>query len=322
MRYHPLQTTLPALLLSLVAIVISSSVTTAQGPMRETGSVQGVVATALNGQSYNISGASLKLKQEVQVSATSSSDAGEYEFTQLAPGEYTLEVSVEGFKTTSEPITVCPGVISVENVMMEVEDVTASVTVAASVQGVQTTETTSTNTIKQKTLQILPLQNEQLVDALTMVPGVVRGPDGQLDVVSGVFLPVAAQSQKVKSLTAIEKGHGVVISPIDEREVTSALVVLRENGTVLLALFSDIQLQADGTWSVSAASPQEIDLKITGGAIGGEVTGSGKLLLTEDLKSFKQITIEAQTCCGSAITVSVTFVADAAEQPDKDRSSL
>jgi hypothetical protein len=258
MRYHPLQTTLPALLLSLAAIVISSSVTTAQGLMRETGSVQGLVATApLNGQPYNISGASLKLKQAVQVSATSS-----------------------------------------------------------------TTETASTNTVKLKTLQILPMQNEQLLDALTMVPGVVRGPDGQLDVVSGVFLPVAAPSQKVKSLTAIEKGHGVVISPLDEREVTSALVVLRENGTVLLTLFSDIQLQADGTWSVSAASPQEIDLKITGGAIGGEVTGSGKLLLSDDLKSFKQITIKAQTCCGSAITVTVTFVADAAEQPDKDRSSI
>jgi hypothetical protein len=91
---------------------------------------------------------------------------------------------------------------------------------------------------------------------------------------------------------------------------------------VLLTLFSDIQLQADGTRSVSAASPQEIDLKITGGAIGGEVTGSGKLLLSDDLKSFKQITIKAQTCCGSAITVTVTFVADAAEQPDKDRSSI
>jgi hypothetical protein len=197
MRYHPLQTTLPALLLSLAAIVISSSVTTAQGLMRETGSVQGLVATApLNGQPYNISGASLKLKQAVQVSATSSNDAGEYEFTQLPPGEYKLEVSVEGFKTTSEPITVCPGVITVENVMLEVGDVTASVTVAASVQGVQTTETASTNTVKLKRLQILPMQNEQLLDALTMVPGVVRGPDGQLDVVSGVFLPVAAPSQR------------------------------------------------------------------------------------------------------------------------------
>jgi hypothetical protein len=137
--------------------------------------------------------------------------------------------------------------------------------------------------------------------------------------VAGVFLPVAAQSQKVKSLTAVEKGHGVLTSPIEEREFSSALVLLRENGTALLALFSDLQLQADGTWSFSEASPQEIDLKITGGAVGGEVTGSGKLFLTEDSKSFKHITIKAQTCSGTEITV--TFVADAAKQPDKDRSS-
>ena len=130
--------------------------------------------------------------------------------------------------------------------------------------------------------------------------------------------PVAAQSQKVTSLTAIEKGHGVITFPIEELEVTSVLVVLRENGTMLLALFSDLQLQADGIWSVSPVSPQEIDLTINGRAVGGEVTGSGKLFLREDLKSFKRITFKGQTCIGSNITV--TFVADAAKQPE-DRSS-
>ena len=124
--------------------------------------------------------------------------------------------------------------------------------------------------------------------------------------------PAAAQSHKVTSLTAIEKGHGVITFPIEELEVTSVLVVLRENGTMLLALFSDLQLQADGTWSVSPVSPQEIDLTINGRAVGGEVTGSGKLFLTEDLKSFKRITFKGQTCIGSNITV--TFVADAAER--------
>src|SRR4029077_11666485 len=35
-------------------------------------------------------------------------------------------------------------------------------------------------TIKQNDLQPLPLPNEQLLDALPLVPGVIRGPDGQI----------------------------------------------------------------------------------------------------------------------------------------------
>lgn len=86
-------------------------------------------------------------------------------------------------------------------------------------------------------------------------------------VVVGFFLPASAQSQTLESLTATAKGHGRIISATDEREVTAALVVLRENGTALIAIYADVQLQAEGTWSTSASSPEEILLKITGGSL-------------------------------------------------------
>ena len=44
----------------------------------------------------------------------------------------------------------------------------------------QTSETAPAATIKQTDLQTLPLPNEQLLDALPLVPGVIRGPDGQI----------------------------------------------------------------------------------------------------------------------------------------------
>ena len=97
-------------------------------------------------------------------------------------------------------------------------------------------------------------------------------------------------------------------SAVDERKITSALVILRQNGTVLITVTADLQLQAEGTWKASASSPEEILLKITGGVLKGEMTGSGKLLLTSDRKSFKELTMNVKLSDGQEVTV--TFVAD------------
>jgi len=127
----------------------------------------------------------------------------------------------------------------------------------------------------------------------------------------GSLLPVSAQSQQLESLTATAKGHGVITSAVDKREITSALVVLRQNGTVLIAVTAELHLQAEGTWKASASSPDEIVLKITGGAVKGEMSGSGKLLLTSDGNSFRQLTANIKTVDG--IEIKVSFVADDSE---------
>ena len=125
---------------------------------------------------------------------------------------------------------------------------------------------------------------------------------------AGFLLAVSAQSQQLESLTATAKGHGMISSEVDKREITSALVVLRQNGTVLITVTAELQLQAEGTWKASASSPDEILLKITGGVLKGEMTGSGKLLLTSDRKSFRQLAVNVKTVDGREITV--TFAAD------------
>ena len=132
---------------------------------------------------------------------------------------------------------------------------------------------------------------------------------------AGFLLPVSAQSQESESLMATAKGHGMITSAVDERKITSALVVLRQNGTVLITVTADLQLQAEGTWKATASSPEEIVLKITGGALKGEMTGSGKLLLTSDRKSFKELTMNVKLSDGQEVTV--TFVADDSEAPVK-----
>ena len=128
---------------------------------------------------------------------------------------------------------------------------------------------------------------------------------------AGFLLPVSAQSVDLESLIVSATGHGKLSSVVEERKITSALVVLRQNGTVLITVTADLQLQAEGTWKATASSPEEIVLKITGGAVKGEVIGSGKLLLTSDRKSMKELTLKVTATNGQE--VSVTFVADDSE---------
>jgi hypothetical protein len=124
-------------------------------------------------------------------------------------------------------------------------------------------------------------------------------------------LPVCAQGQKSDSLTAVAKGHGVIADRNEERKFTGALAVLRQDGTVLIILISDLQLQAQGTWSASNSSHDEVLLKITGGEVSGNVTGTGKLLLSNDRKFIKELTIKGKLFDGREIAV--TFVGDAPE---------
>ena len=173
---------LPAILVSVLAVLIFGDVGNAQDAQTPTGTVRGaVVTTAPDGQSYNIPAASLKLKRGTQVAETSANEAGDYEFTKLLPGEYSLEATAEGFKTSGKTIAIHAGETLVEKISLEVADITASVSVTSAAENVQTTDAAPASTVKQNTLKTLPLPNEQLLDALPLVPGVVRGPDGQID---------------------------------------------------------------------------------------------------------------------------------------------
>ena len=128
---------------------------------------------------------------------------------------------------------------------------------------------------------------------------------------AGLLVPLSVQSQELESVIMRAKGSGVISSAVEKRKITGALVVLRQDGTVMITVSADLQLQAEGTWNASASSPEEIVLKITGGAVKGEMSGSGKLLLTSDGKSFKQLTANIKTVDG--IEINVSFVADGSE---------
>ena len=124
------------------------------------------------------------------------------------------------------------------------------------------------------------------------------------------FLPVSAHAQEAEAVTVYAKGHGSLISTTDNRKIEAVLVVLRPDGTAVITLISDLQLRAEAQWSAKS-SAQEVELKITGGELAGNASGSGKLVLTDDGKSIKELLIKAKSFDGRDLTL--TFVSDSVD---------
>src|SRR6201991_983228 len=93
-----------------------------------------------------------------------------------------------------------------------------------------------------------------------------------------LLLSVTAGAQKITSLNASAKGQGTInISDMDKHQITSVLLILKEDGNAELTFYTDLPLSAQGTWSIAKTLEEGINLKITGGVVGGGAAGNGKL---------------------------------------------
>src|ERR1700727_917518 len=134
-----------------------------------------------------IPGASVKLTLVTtgvsRLNTTNSS--GEYQFSQLAPGRYTLEVTAQGFgsveKTNMDLLVSQPATV---NVVLTAAAVNQEVTVTSNVQPVlNTTDATLGNAFDGKQVETLPLDARNVPDLLSLQPGVTFL--GRADDVSG-----------------------------------------------------------------------------------------------------------------------------------------
>ena len=158
-----------ASLFLLAALVLVSKNLTAQA------------TTSINGRITDKSGAvipnaalKLTLQSTGAVRDGVSDSSGQYQFSQLPPGSYTLEVSASGFATAtrsnmdllvSQPATV--------NVALQLASVTQQVTVNESAEAMlNTTDATLGNAFDSHQVQSLPLDARNVPDLLTLQPGV------------------------------------------------------------------------------------------------------------------------------------------------------
>jgi hypothetical protein len=126
-------------------------------------------------------------------------------------------------------------------------------------------------------------------------------------------MQVLAAPQKIKSLNTTAKGQGTItisdpLSGEKKHDVNSVVVILRANGDAEIVLVTEMQLFARGRWSAPSDLSKGISLKINGGIVTGNATGSGKLLLRPDARSIDRLNFDAKGAARSKVTVQ--FVAD------------
>ena len=146
------------------------------------GSIAGeVFNTGADGQRAVVPGALINLRGPVERRMESDA-SGQYRFELLPPGRYTAEATAPGLKG-AVPVDVAAGETAAAAIPLELTVVTSSVTVTASDDAVSTVSTQSAQsmTITQATVEAAPNTNEKVESLLPLVPGVVRGPDGRIN---------------------------------------------------------------------------------------------------------------------------------------------
>lgn len=100
-------------------------------------------------------------------------DQGYYNFASLAPSTYVVTITKEGFKiTSSAPFVLEPMRVQTVPITMEIGGSSETVTVEGAAPLVQLADPTISNTIDQRSVQELPLQGRNVLQAAAMTPGV------------------------------------------------------------------------------------------------------------------------------------------------------
>ncbi|MGI8897361.1 MAG: TonB-dependent receptor, partial [Pyrinomonadaceae bacterium] len=132
----------------------------------------------LPGVVVNLSGERLADKKLQTVS----DEEGRYNFTGLTAGDYAVAVELQGFKKYEQKTIVQIEATVELNILLQPIAVSETVTVTEDKTDAGKTESTTAGVITSTTLRDAPLIDQKFQDALPLLPGVVRGPDGTLNI--------------------------------------------------------------------------------------------------------------------------------------------
>jgi hypothetical protein len=131
--------------------------------------------TVLDVQGAAIQGATVDLIDKVAgVHKTVTSDGkGEYQFQQLVPGDYSVEVSYTGFGAQEKLVTLLVAQPATVDFAMGVSANSTSVTVTSTEASLNTTDATIGNAVDRETVASLPMEGRNVPDLLSLQPGVL-----------------------------------------------------------------------------------------------------------------------------------------------------
>jgi Carboxypeptidase regulatory-like domain len=111
--------------------------------------------------------------------AASTDDGGRYNFTQLAVGNYRIEVSKPGFKKeTQTGVNLVAEQVYTADIRLEIGNVSESVEVTSSSATVETAVSSVRSTVRTELIEDLPLNGRDALSLQTLVPGSVSPAPG------------------------------------------------------------------------------------------------------------------------------------------------
>jgi Carboxypeptidase regulatory-like domain len=150
-------------------------------------------ATELSGTVTDVSGAVIPGAAVVAraacgtaVSAVADGE-GTFRFAALAPGDYTVETSAQGFAPSQEIATVGTQPVSL-HIALNIGQASETVAVSATSAALATSDTSTGGMLDAKAMQAVPLNGRSFTDALAVEPGVTPASSSQANaiVMSGV----------------------------------------------------------------------------------------------------------------------------------------
>jgi hypothetical protein len=153
----------------------------AQGAGQPTGALQGLVfITDADGRRSVVPATKITLDGPAHIEAQSDTE-GKFAFSAVPAGSYTITANTPGMGATLG-VVVTAGAVSQVQLEMKLEAVKESTTVTASTNPVDTrNEPSGTNTIGESAMQNMPNIDEHFQSLLPLIPGVVRGPNGLIN---------------------------------------------------------------------------------------------------------------------------------------------
>jgi hypothetical protein len=164
----------------LLALALLGGRALGQSIAQTSGSIQGVVFTTEQDHSRSVvPGTKLSLGGALHFEAESNGE-GRFVFGAVPAGSYTITAEGPGLSGTQN-VEVRAGSVSKLELEMKVQALTESTTVTASTDLVDAKESSGTTAVGQSAVEHMPNRDEHFESLLPLIPGVVRGPNGRIN---------------------------------------------------------------------------------------------------------------------------------------------
>src|SRR6266498_1892392 len=175
---------------SIILFIVTCSgfhtlVATAMQGNIQGGSIRGKVVADIPDQRKILAGVVVYLSGERLANKkiqSVSDDEGQYAFSGLIAGDYVISVELSGFKRYERKLGVQIESTVEQNILLQPVPLSETVTVKEDPTDASKTDSTTPAVLSGATLRDAPLIDQKFQDALPLLPGVVRGPDGTLNI--------------------------------------------------------------------------------------------------------------------------------------------